>query len=248
MVNILTLKWGTLYGPHYVNRLFAGVKKNLDQPFRFVCFTDDPTGLDPRVDAQPLPEIDLGRMHRTTWIKLALFQTGLVNLSGTCLFLDLDLLITGNMDCFFDYKPGKRCITQNWVQTHQRFIKQRPDVGNSSVVRFDSGTTQFIVDKFISERDWAYENFHPEQVYLTYALGEKHYFPDEWVASFKRHCVPTFPLNLVLEPKMRPEAKMVVFHGNPNPDVAITGNMKTRLHRRTKPAPWVEQYWQAESA
>ena len=43
-VNILTLKWGTKYGPEYANRLFAGVDRNLGLDFRFLCFTDDPKG------------------------------------------------------------------------------------------------------------------------------------------------------------------------------------------------------------
>ena len=41
IVNILTLKWGTKYGPEYVNCLFAGVKRNLQRDFRFLCFTDN---------------------------------------------------------------------------------------------------------------------------------------------------------------------------------------------------------------
>ena len=35
-VNVLCLKWGNYYGPEYVNRLYAGVKRNLHRPFRFV--------------------------------------------------------------------------------------------------------------------------------------------------------------------------------------------------------------------
>ena len=34
-VNILTLKWGTLYSSEYVNRLYRGVKAHLSRPFRF---------------------------------------------------------------------------------------------------------------------------------------------------------------------------------------------------------------------
>ena len=30
-----------------------------------------------------------------------------MNLKGDVLFLDLDLVITGNLDRFFDFKPGK---------------------------------------------------------------------------------------------------------------------------------------------
>ena len=55
-VNILTLKWGRMYSAEYVNRIYRGVKRHLHRPFRFVCVTDDPSGLDDGIDAQPLPE------------------------------------------------------------------------------------------------------------------------------------------------------------------------------------------------
>jgi hypothetical protein len=31
---IVCVKWGTLYGPEYVNRLYAMVKRNITGPFR----------------------------------------------------------------------------------------------------------------------------------------------------------------------------------------------------------------------
>ena len=55
-VNILTLKWGTLYSSEYVNRLYRGVKAHLSRPFRFVCVTADPSGLAEGVDAVAFPE------------------------------------------------------------------------------------------------------------------------------------------------------------------------------------------------
>ncbi len=38
---IFCMKWGTLYGAEYVNRLYAMVNKNLTYDFKMVCFTDD---------------------------------------------------------------------------------------------------------------------------------------------------------------------------------------------------------------
>ena len=38
---IFCMKWGTLYGPEYVNTLYSMVKRNLTLDFRMVCFTDD---------------------------------------------------------------------------------------------------------------------------------------------------------------------------------------------------------------
>ena len=242
-INIFTLKWGDRYGPDYVNRLYSSVRTNLTRPFRFFCLTDNDSELVPEIEVRPLPSIDLPESHaRTTWMKLGLFVDRGTEISGDCLFMDLDILITGNIDCFFDYMPGKRCIIHNWIQRHQ-ILKKLPDIGNSSIFRWPANTMQYAVDKFYSEQDWALTNFHPPQVYLTYALGEKYWWPESWVRSFKRHAVPIFPLNMFLTPKVPGDTRILVFHGLPDPHQAIPGYRPRKLHRWTRPSPWIRDYW-----
>jgi len=48
------------------------------------------------------------------------------------------------------------------------------------------------------------------------------FWPDEWVRSFKRHCRPVFPLNLILQPKLPKNARIVAFHGKPDPEIYLT--------------------------
>lgn len=38
------MKWGTKYGPEYVNRLYA-MRRHLSGDFRFVCLTDSTEGI-----------------------------------------------------------------------------------------------------------------------------------------------------------------------------------------------------------
>ena len=45
--NILCMKWGTKYGPEYVNRLYGMVRRHLSGDFNFVCLTDDSQGVRP---------------------------------------------------------------------------------------------------------------------------------------------------------------------------------------------------------
>ena len=242
-INIVTMKWGDRYGPAYVNRLYRGVSRHLARPFRFLCFTDDAEGLSSSIETRPLPSIDLPESYaRSTWLKLALFADGLANMEGDCLFLDLDLLILDDVDCFFDYMRGKHCIIRNWRQKHLVFAR-RFSIGNSSVFRWRANTTQHIVDKFHREMDWALSNFRPPQSYLTYCLGEKYWWPESWVQSFKRHAVPWFPINLLVPPKIPSGTRILVFHGRPDPDEALAGWCADRLHRRTRPAPWIARYW-----
>jgi hypothetical protein len=54
---VLVVKWGTKYGPEYVNRMYGMVSRNITGPFRFVCLTVDATGLRKEVIAEPLPEL-----------------------------------------------------------------------------------------------------------------------------------------------------------------------------------------------
>ena len=195
--------------------------------------------------APPPAPLDLpGRFARTTWLKLGLFADGLAGLEGDCLFLDLDLLVLDGIDCFFDHLPGRRCIIHNWKQSHLVF-RRRPDVGNSSVFRWRAGTTQFVVDGFLADRDaiLARYGFRAPQRYLTVGIGEKAWWPEAWVRSFKRHSTWPFPLNLALAPRLPGNARILVFHGRPDPDQALRGYRQGRLHRRTRPAPWIAGHW-----
>ena len=191
--------------------------------------------------------IELPESHaRTTWLRLGLFMNQLADMQGDCLFLDLDLIITADIDCFFDYMPGKRCIIHNWVQAQQIF-KTRPDTGNSSVFRWQANSTQFIVDRFYTEKDWALARFKPPQTYLTYGFGERYWWPETWVRSFKRHAVPPFPLNLVRSPRLPAETRILVFHGRPDPDQALDGYRPRRMHRRCLPSPWIADHWRVST-
>ena len=43
---VVCVKYGKKYGSDYVNKLYKGVKQNLNLPHKFICFTDDSKGLD----------------------------------------------------------------------------------------------------------------------------------------------------------------------------------------------------------
>lgn len=245
---IVTLKWGDLYGPEYVNRLAAAVEKNCSLPVKIVCFTDDPAGIDDKVEIHPIPEIDLPDDAKIVgWRKLCLFRNDLP-IEGMGLFLDLDLVITGSLDDFFTHgDEDKIYIIHNWVRWHKKIFKPDPEIGNSSVFRFKLNQCDFVWDQFHSEKEWALANFQPPQSYLTHCIRSRMVFwPDSWVRSFKRHAQPSFPLNLLLTPKLPKDAKIMAFHGRPNPEEVIDGYKARKLHHRCKPTPWVAQHWLQE--
>lgn len=100
MLHVVCIKAGSAFGPDYPNILFDMVRRNLPEGFKgkFVCFTDDATGLDEGIEARPLPH-DLPGW----WSKLALFKPGLFNEGDRIVFLDLDTVITGRIDELCSY-------------------------------------------------------------------------------------------------------------------------------------------------
>lgn len=259
-VNVVCLKWGTAYGPEYVNRLYAGVKRNLSRPFRFVCVTDDPQGLAEGVEAVSFPEDQhvIGRPWPNIFVKLCLFQDGFANLSGPTLFLDVDLLVTGPLDKFFDYKPGEFCIIHNWVERRKRIFRRLPDIGNSSCFRFDAGKSGNVYELFLKDKenpDLREKFTKGSQKFQTWAMfrtGKVNWWPDEWVCSFKRQCIPVFPFNKILAPGFPSKASIIAFHGKPDLPQALEGyysdgGKKVKTHLTCRPAKWILDYWHEKS-
>jgi len=125
---VICMKWGTKYGPEYVNRLHAMVKRHLTLDFQMVCLTDDATGIHPDVRCLPIPALDLppGSPERG-WTKLVTFSEDLHGLQGTALFLDVDVVIVGSLDGFFraarplpDHQ-GLRPFLESWTH-HWQFV------------------------------------------------------------------------------------------------------------------------------
>ncbi|MBQ2631538.1 MAG: hypothetical protein IJG13_17815 [Kiritimatiellae bacterium] len=252
-VNVLCLKWGKRYGADYVNRLYRGVSANLSRPFRFVCVTDDPSGLAAGVETAPFdeqpPGMQLNRYY-PTWpnllSKLTVFRKGFAGLEGPTLFLDIDQLIVGSLDCFFDYRPGEFCMIHNWIEFRKRILRPRPFVGNSSCFRFEAGGRfDYVYRTFLREMAQAMdmEVFSTEQRFMTHAVGEANvnWWPANFVCSFKRSCTWPWPLNHFLAPRRPADMRILCFHGDPSPEQAIAGYRGRHLNTWTLPAPWVKE-------
>lgn len=236
---VLCMKWGTKYGPEYVDRLFGMVRRHLDRPFRFVCLTDDASGVRPEVTCLPLPVMSLASGAERGWRKLSTFGADLHGLQGQALFLDLDVVITGFLDPFFDH-PGQFLIIKDWKRPWRI-------TGNSSVYRYQIGRHADIFQHFVEHQAEIRQRFRNEQEYLSRAMHERGrlaYWPASWCRSYKYHCIPPWPSNYWREPRLPADARVVVFHGEVNPPDAIAGR-RNRRWRFVRPAPWVEERWRA---
>ena len=241
--NVICMKWGTKYGPEYVNRLYAMVRRHLSGDFRFVCLTDDRQGIRPEVECFPIPALDLDVPAGTpdrAWKKLTTFSADLYGLHGTALFLDVDVVIVGSVDDFFE-EPGEFLI----IRDYRRPWQARRITGNSSVYRFELGAHPDVLAYFKSHLNEVQSRFRNEQAYLSDFLhrqGKLRYWPAAWCPSFKYHSIPRWPANYWAEPAVPAGARIVIFHGECNPPDALAGR-RNRSFRSMRPAGWVATHW-----
>jgi len=233
----MCMKWGTKYGPEYVNHLYGMVQRHLSGPFRFVCLTDDPADVRPQVECMPLPGLDLAPGVDRGWPKLTALKAGLHGLQGTVLFLDLDIVIVADIAPFFEL-AGEFLIIKDWKRPWRV-------TGNSSVYRFRAGAHADVLQHFVEHQAHVRARHRNEQEYLSHALhrqGKLAYWPSDWCRSFKYHCIPHWPANYGRAPSIPAGARILVFHGEVKPPDALAGRRSGRW-RVMRPAPWVADHW-----
>ena len=237
-VNVICMKWGDKFPAEYVNRLYGMVARNLNLPFKFICFTENSNGIRDEVEIQGLPELDLPiDSPERGWRKLTVFKKGFGGLGGVTLFLDLDIVIVGSLDEFFT-QPGEFLIA------HDKKNSNKIE-GNSSIFRFEIGKYSEILEYFEQNVELVKYEVRHEQAYLSreiHRLGKLKYWPDEWVPSFKYRCCPTWIKSWFEAPSIPKGAKVILFHGLPNPPEAITGH-SGKWYRHIQPSPWIKELW-----
>ncbi len=227
---VICVKWGTGYGPEYVNRLYGMVRRNVTGPLRFICLTDDCKGVRPEVDCMDLPELGVPHPQNTIgkWKKVVLWGRDLHGLSGPTLYIDLDSVVVDNLDGYFSYgSPDDVILARNWTKPLQR-------LGQTSVFRFPIGKNGHILENFRANPQAIADRFRFEQHYITNSVtGGIKLWPERWTKHFRLHCLPVFPLRLFKVPRVPRGTKIVTFPGGPNPDDVELGrwSRKAPAHR-----------------
>lgn len=250
-LNCICLKYGTAYGPEYVNRLHAALLRNTAKDIRLFCMTDDPAGIDPGVELLDLPQEPFAeRMERAMLTapkqgrlkKISLFRPGLIpDLTGPLLVLDLDVAVVGPVDALWDHAPGKVCMRREW-----RRSSRAPSLGHGSVERFDPQLHGYLYEFMARDPEAAVAlGRGSEQTYTSASAaraGDFEPFPDDWIVSFKYDCRPSRPLNLFRPPHLPKNARIVCFHGRPKMDEAVRGYRAGPLHS-TRACAWLRDAW-----
>jgi len=227
MYNVACIKWGTKFDADYVNKLYAGVKRHTTVPIKFFCFTENPVGLHPDIITHDFgyPNIE------GWWQKLWLFSDDMdVNRSpqGRVLFIDLDTLITGNIDHYVTQDRGFVCLRDLW--------SGGINVG-SAMMSFEMGKHTQIWNTFEKNPAAAIASLSPhgDQKWIQQHQPERIYWQDLYqneILSFKSHCRNGLPKN----------ARIVCYHGLPSIVESLT--ITTRVQGFViPPTPWVADHW-----
>jgi hypothetical protein len=224
---VICMKWGTLYSGSYVNILFNACRANITGDFTFVCLTDDPTGLDPKIVHHPIPDLNLEPSHwkKGGWAKLAVFAKEFFGLKGRALFIDLDTVITRSLDEFFTYRDDCMVV----IDTGPTWGIQTKDDGplaGTGIFAFDLGAYPEILDNFMARRDDIVKETRIEQIYVQSMVPKMAFWPKNWVLSFKYHLRRPALIGLLLSPRApTDDERVIAFHGEPRPIDLVQGGL-----------------------
>ncbi len=192
------------------------VEKHLSPPYKFICLTDDTTGIQPNIETMTLPNMQTSGW----WYKTAMFSD--MGLTGTALFLDLDVIIYRNIDKFFDYSPGSFCIVRDFNRCNIKNIKKM----NSSIFRLELGSHQNVYRNYVSSIQAYNTRFRGDQEFIESQIKDFVYWPDEWALSYKWEMHNRRSIKFINGlysftdsdlPTDTDETSIAVFHGSPNP-------------------------------
>lgn len=239
MYQFICVKWGDKYPAEYVNRLHSMITRHINGKFTLYCLTDNSSDLNS--DIRPLPILDDSLSG--WWHKLSLFQGDFHGLKGDFLYLDLDVVIVGDLDEFFSYKPGFFLASKDLLT----------GALNSSVFRFHIGSQPQIWDSFQENASFIASHYKGDQDWITEKVVNESIWPEEWVVSFKKQCNARIPrtygrlgviwrrlgwMKVEGEAELPERARIVQFHGKPDPEDVMDGSYDIY-----KAAPWIKEYW-----
>ena len=212
-MNFACVYYGDKYQIEYVEKLYNMVQRNTTLEHKFICFTDN-TIIRRKLKHTQIEFREFTRHDFDGWFnKLQLFSPD-SKLDGNTLYMDLDVVIMKNIDCFLTYGEDHNFVGMNdFNPTTGQF--------NSSIMKFNNDTTSDLIWKEYMKRRGDFRKHAGDQNIIT-DLIKTHKdtisFPDSWTQSYKwfdrqgkRYHIEKMTY------EQDPNAKVCVFHGNPNP-------------------------------
>ncbi|WP_226779763.1 hypothetical protein [Oceaniglobus trochenteri] len=161
-IQIVFVKWGTKYGPEYVNGLVTNIRAGTKAALDFICFTDDATDISPDVDIRPFPDFGVPVTTMTSrggsLLKMSMFLKGQLKTGVPTLYIDLDSSVIGDVVRLVDCLEQRRgmYMLQRHAIPHWRFrglVKAvAPDryyLANTAVMAFYVEDWHQIAERFM---------------------------------------------------------------------------------------------------
>ena len=163
---------GTKYSYDYVEKLERGLHRHTTYDFDFDCITRS--------------------KYPGWWAKMELFPA-----KERTIYLDLDVIILGNIDFLFEYK-GPFCIMKNFGGVY-----------NSSVMSIAPGFGEEMKKDFVAESSLIMRYlYYGDQDYFEAKIPDADTWPVDKVVSYKQnYCGEMGPQG----------ASIVICHGEPKP-------------------------------
>jgi hypothetical protein len=195
-VNYVCCKWGTKYGPHFVNKLKNMAKRHTDPEkfdFHFYCYTEYPEGLDEEIKVIDFPDID--SIHPKYWFGSDNFKYGMARCwdrpktfvfnthnfaddkpTGRFVFLDLDVIIQNDMEPIITYDLNRPTKLRSWWQDPRPMKSRQFKLAHGA---YTNGSCQVWSDDQC-EVIWKDVLEHQERIWFTFTDGTDNYHSWRW--------------------------------------------------------------------
>jgi len=227
MVTVACVYWGNKFSVEYVYNLKKSVERNATVDYKFVCYSDKPVkGVETKL---------LRPGYEGWWNKMQLFDPA--NKAGErMVYLDLDTLITGNIDWLLEDRSWFMGIEDvgavNFWQPHLK------DVLQTGVMAWDFEPVSFLWSEFMMQFDIISERFRGDGEYLTTKINpyQRTLLQKKYPGRLKSYKYQVYPA------RPKDETSIVCFHGRPSIIQAMTEAVVTPT-ATYEPQSWIKDYW-----
>ena len=226
-VTVTCVYWGNKFSLDYVYNLKAAVERNTTVPHKFVCYAD-----------RSIPNVEtriLRPGYEGWWNKLQLFDAA-NKVSDRVVYLDLDTIITGNIDWLLNDRSWFMGIEDvGAVNAHQPHLK---NVLQTGVMAWDFDPNSHIWNTFVLSYDMVVDTYRGDGEYLSSLVNPYHrtLLQHKYRNALKSYKYDVYPN------KLMDETSIVVFHGRPSIEQAFTETIKTPM-ATYEPQELIKDYW-----
>lgn len=214
-----------------VNVMRNMVARHYPHPHRFICITDDPTGIDDGIEIVPLWD-DFKDIPNPTWCwgpscyrRLRAFSAEFEAIAGKrFVSIDLDCVITGDLSPLWN-RPEDFVIYAS-VQAGMAY--------NGSMFMMTTGSRRRVWDEFDPENSPRLANAAgfqgSDQGWIGYCLGRKEatWSAKDGILAYRHDCLKKMAGGLPAR------SRLIVFHGKFDPWDPAT----------QRQSPWIKAYYQ----